>query len=63
MQRQIASQLMIYELIHHTNGGQNTLGYFPMRTAFKMLRVMSAVHGAENLSLVLAPESMPYINR
>jgi hypothetical protein len=54
---------MIYELIYHTDGGKSTLGYFPMRTAFKMLRVMSAVHGAENLSLVLAPESMPYINR
>lgn len=54
---------MIYELIHHTKGGQSTLGYFPRRTAFKMLRVMSAVHGAENLSLVLTPESLLNINR
>src|SRR6267143_2517205 len=29
----------------------------------RMLRAMSAVYGAENLSLVLAPESMSCINR
>jgi hypothetical protein len=54
---------MIYQLIHHTDGGQSTLGYFPKKKAFKMLRAMSAVHGAENLSLVLVPESLLNINR
>jgi hypothetical protein len=54
---------MIYQLIHYTTTDQRTIGYFPKKKAFKMLRAMSAVRGAENLSLVLAPESMSCINR
>lgn len=54
---------MIYQLIHHADGDSRTIGFFPYKKAFRMLRAMSAVHGAENLLLVLAPESMPYINR
>jgi len=52
---------MIYQLIHHSDGDSRTIGNFPKNKAFKMLRAMSAVHGAENLSLILAPESMPDI--
>jgi hypothetical protein len=54
---------MIYQLIHFTTADECTIGFFPYKKAFKMLRAMSAVHGAKNLSLVLVPESMPYINR
>jgi hypothetical protein len=54
---------MIYQLIHYMSAERRTIGYFPVKQAFRMLRALSELHGAENLSLILAPESMPYINR
>jgi hypothetical protein len=48
---------MIYELIHYTIADRRTIGYFPKRKVFRMLRGLAELRGAENLSLVLVPES------
>jgi hypothetical protein len=45
---------MIYQLIHHTTADHRTIGYFPKKKAFRMLRALAQVHGSENLSLIAA---------